>query len=179
MHVLIVDLLQYMEPYLSGADLSDSAGIMYKGLLRFMMLLLHDFPEFFCDYHFNLCEYIPNTSIQLRNLVLSAFPRNMMRLPDPFSSNLKVDSLPGINQPPIMLSSHVQILEKFGFLEDIKKYLKTRAPATFLDSILDLVLLRDAKNSTTRYNVPIMNALVLYTGSVASSSYYYFEISET
>ena len=54
MHVLIVDLLQYMEPYLSGADLSDSAGIMYKGLLRFMMLLLHDFPEFFCDYHFNL-----------------------------------------------------------------------------------------------------------------------------
>jgi CCR4-NOT transcription complex subunit 1 len=170
MHVLIVDLLQYMEPYLSGADLSDSAGIMYKGLLRFMMLLLHDFPEFFCDYHFNLCEYIPNTSIQLRNLVLSAFPRNMMRLPDPFSSNLKVDSLPGINQPPIMLSSHVQILEKFGFLEDIKKYLKTRAPATFLDSILDLVLLRDAKNSTTRYNVPIMNALVLYTGSVASSS---------
>jgi CCR4-NOT transcription complex subunit 1 len=170
MQVLIVDLLQYMEPYLTGGDLSDSAGVMYKGLLRFMMLLLHDFPEFFCDYHFNLCEYIPNTAIQLRNLVLSAFPRNMMRLPDPFSPNLKVDSLPGINQPPIILSSHVNILEKFGFLENIKMYLKTRAPAKFLDNILELVLLRDPKQSTTRYNVPVMNALVLFSGSVASSS---------
>jgi CCR4-NOT transcription complex subunit 1 len=32
---------------------------------------------------------IPPNCIQLRNLILSAFPRNM-RLPDPFTPNLKV-----------------------------------------------------------------------------------------
>jgi CCR4-NOT transcription complex subunit 1 len=40
----------------------------------------------------------------MRNLVLSAFPRNM-RLPDPFTPNLKVDLLPEIAQPPRILST--------------------------------------------------------------------------
>ena len=69
MQVLIVDLLQYMEPYISGADLSDSAGVMYKGLLRFMMLLLHDFPEFLAEYAPTLVAVIPSPAVQLRNLV--------------------------------------------------------------------------------------------------------------
>ena len=36
--------------------------------------------------------------MQMRNLVLSAFPR-AMRLPDPFTPNLKVDLLPEIGEP--------------------------------------------------------------------------------
>lgn len=45
--------------------------------------------RFLCEYHFSLCEAIPAPAVQMRNLVLSAFPRNM-RLPDPFTPNLKV-----------------------------------------------------------------------------------------
>ena len=63
----------------------------------------HDFPEFLCDYHLALCDAIPHTCVQLRNLVLSAFPRHMM-LPDPFTPNLKVDLLPESSQPPTVLS---------------------------------------------------------------------------
>lgn len=55
-----------------------------------LLVLLHDFPEFLCDYHYGFCDVIPPNCIQLRNLILSAFPRNM-RLPDPFTPNLKVD----------------------------------------------------------------------------------------
>lgn len=54
-----------------------------------LLVLLHDFPEFLCDYHYGFCDVIPPNCIQLRNLILSAFPRNM-RLPDPFTPNLKV-----------------------------------------------------------------------------------------
>lgn len=64
-----------------------------------LLVLLHDFPEFLCEYHFQLCNVIPPSCIQMRNLILSAFPRNM-RLPDPFTPNLKVDLLPEINQSP-------------------------------------------------------------------------------
>lgn len=62
-----------------------------------LLVLLHDFPEFLCDYHYGFCDVIPPNCIQLRNLILSAFPRNM-RLPDPFTPNLKVDerSLPSL-----------------------------------------------------------------------------------
>ena len=40
----------------------------------------------------------------MRNLVLSAFPR-AMRLPDPFTPNLKVDLLPEIAAPPRFVPS--------------------------------------------------------------------------
>lgn len=60
-----------------------------QGSLRVLLVLLHDFPEFLCDYHFSFCDVIPPNCIQMRNLILSAFPRNM-RLPDPFTPNLKV-----------------------------------------------------------------------------------------
>lgn len=72
---------------------------MLQGTLRVLLVLLHDFPEFLCEYHFQLCNVIPPSCIQMRNLILSAFPRNM-RLPDPFTPNLKVDLLPEINQSP-------------------------------------------------------------------------------
>lgn len=62
---------------------------IYQGTLRVLLVLLHDFPEFLCDYHFSFCDVIPPNCIQMRNLILSAFPRNM-RLPDPFTPNLKV-----------------------------------------------------------------------------------------
>ena len=73
--------------------------LLYKGTLRVLLVLLHDFPEFLCDNHFVLCEVIPPTCIQLRNLVLSAFPK-AMRLPDPFTPNLKVGwGCPGLHPP--------------------------------------------------------------------------------
>lgn len=65
--------------------------LLYKGTLRVLLVLLHDFPEFLCDHHFSFCDVIPPSCIQMRNLILSAFPRNM-RLPDPFTPNLKVSS---------------------------------------------------------------------------------------
>lgn len=79
----------FLEPYLRAADLCDSVRQLYKGTLRVLLVLLHDFPEFLCEHHFKLCDVIPASCIQMRNLILSAFPRNM-RLPDPFTPNLKV-----------------------------------------------------------------------------------------
>ena len=84
-------MLRFLYPYLLRGELTDAIRLMYKGTLRVLLVLLHDFPEFLCDHHYILCDVIPPTCIQLRNLVLSAFPKNM-RLPDPFTPNLKVRS---------------------------------------------------------------------------------------
>ena len=72
-------------------DLMSSLIIKFcvQGTLRLLLVLLHDFPEFLCDYDYGFCDVIPANFIQLRNLILSAFPRNM-RLPDQFTPNLKV-----------------------------------------------------------------------------------------
>lgn len=96
---LLIGLLQFLEPALRAAELAEPLRLLYKGTLRLLLVLLHDFPEFLCEHQYRLCEVIPPPAIQMRNLILSAFPRNM-RLPDPFTPNLKVDLLPEIAAPP-------------------------------------------------------------------------------
>ncbi|GAB2213083.1 hypothetical protein Droror1_Dr00021101 [Drosera rotundifolia] len=74
-----------------------------KGTLRVMLVLLHDFPEFLCDYHFSFCDVIPASYIQMWNIILSAFTQNM-RLPDPSTPNLKIGLYQEMAQPPLILS---------------------------------------------------------------------------
>ena len=85
-----------------------------QGCLRVLLVLLHDFPEFLCDYHYGFCDVIPPNCIQMRNLILSAFPRNM-RLPDPFTPNLKVDMLADITQPPRILTNFAAMIQPASF----------------------------------------------------------------
>ena len=99
MQRLLVGLFRFLHPFLSAAELSPPVRMLYRGALRVLLVLLHDFPEFLCDHHLDLCDVIPPNCVQMRNLVLSAFPR-AMRLPDPFTPNLKVDLLPEISQSP-------------------------------------------------------------------------------
>lgn len=81
-----------------------------QGTLRVLLVLLHDFPELLCEYHFGLCDCVPPSCIQMRNLLLSAFPR-AMRLPDPFTLGLKVTpSAP----PPWRLLLHVVYCSVLG-----------------------------------------------------------------
>ncbi len=63
--------------------------LMYKGTMRVLLILLHDFPEFLCNYHFSFCDMIPSSCIQMRNVILDAHPQDM-RVVDPASPNLKV-----------------------------------------------------------------------------------------
>nr|XP_042707956.1 CCR4-NOT transcription complex subunit 1 isoform X8 [Chrysemys picta bellii] len=134
-----------------------------KGTLRVLLVLLHDFPEFLCDYHYGFCDVIPPNCIQLRNLILSAFPRNM-RLPDPFTPNLKVDMLSEINIAPRILTNFTGVMPP-QFKKDLDSYLKTRSPVTFLSDLRSN--LQVSNEPGNRYNIQLINALVLYVGTQA------------
>nr|GEX30571.1 CCR4-Not transcription complex subunit 1 isoform X2 [Tanacetum cinerariifolium] len=74
-------------------NLSEGSGEMFPGEavvpdVSEALRQLVEIPEFLCDYHFSFCDIIPPSCIQMRNIVLSAFPHKM-RLPDPSTSNLK------------------------------------------------------------------------------------------
>lgn len=161
---LLNDLFKFLAPFLRNVDLEKPIQLLYKGTLRVLLVLLHDFPEFLCDYHYGFCDLIPANCIQMRNLILSAFPRHM-RLPDPFTPNLKVEALPEITQAPRVLTNFASVIQPQSFKKDLDSYIKTRAPVTFLSE------LRSSLQATTepgmRYNVPLMNALVLYVGTQA------------
>ncbi|XP_031558067.1 CCR4-NOT transcription complex subunit 1-like isoform X2 [Actinia tenebrosa] len=161
---LLIDLFKFLAPFLRNAELAKQTHLLYKGTLRVLLVLLHDFPEFLCDYHFSFCDVIPPNCIQMRNLILSAFPRNM-RLPDPFTPNLKVDLLTDIAHSPRILTNFGAAIQPATFKKDLDSYLKTRTPVTFLTELRSH--LQVSTEPGTRYNVPLMNALVLYVGTQA------------
>lgn len=145
-----------MAPYLRQEELGDTVRLLYRGTLRVLLILLHDFPEFVSDYHNDLCDVIPSTCIQLRNLVLSAFPRSL-RLPDPFTPSLKIDLLPEIHFSPRVLSDSSVILKDVK--KDLDLYLQDRKTSVFLKE-----LLKKLKDENGEYNVPLLNAVVFYVG---------------
>ncbi|CAD7696161.1 unnamed protein product [Ostreobium quekettii] len=164
---LFMGLLLFMQPYLRHAELGDTLRLLYRGVMRVMLVLLHDFPEFLCDYHVELCNVIPPSCVQMRNLILSAFPSHM-RLPDPFTPNLKVDLLADINKEPNVFPEVSSLLPaelKLG----VDQYIKTRSPTGFLDELPQRLMLSQdvAKLEGTSYNVTLMNSVVLYTGILA------------
>jgi CCR4-NOT transcription complex subunit 1 len=168
---LLTGCLRFLEPRLRAAELSEPARVLYRGLLRVLLLLLHDVPEFLCDYAPMLCDAIPPSCIQMRNLVLSAFPRSM-RLPDPFTPNLKVDMLPEIAiSPRVAPETDAVLLEAAGgaLVAELDAFLVTRKPASLPTDLRSALLLSPAEATVagTRYNVALLNALVLRCGSAA------------
>lgn len=62
---LLVDLFKYLAPFLRNAELAKPVTLLYKGTLRVLLVLLHDFPEFLCDFHYGFCDVIPPNCIQV------------------------------------------------------------------------------------------------------------------
>merc|ERR1719334_2732658 len=159
-------LFKFLSPFLRNAELAKPVNRLYRGTLRVLLVLLHDFPEFLCDYHYGFCDVIPPNCIQMRNLILSAFPRNM-RLPDPFTPNLKVDMLPEISIAPRMVTNFAALI-KPSFKKDLDSYLKNRAPVSFLSELrTNLQNANQDPSGGMRYSISMINALVMYVGTQA------------
>mmetsp|Transcript_3255 Transcript_3255/g.6046 ORF Transcript_3255/g.6046 Transcript_3255/m.6046 type:complete len:2350 (+) Transcript_3255:179-7228(+) len=160
---LLVDIFRFLHPFLKEAQLSPSVRILYKGMLRVLLVLLHDFPEFLCSFHFSLCDAVPPSCIQLRNLILSAFPRSM-QLPDPFTPNLKVELLAETSKPPSILSNYTLALQEAGIRQELDNYLKTGQPATFPADLKELLVTFNGTTGKRDYKTSLINAVVLYVG---------------
>jgi len=169
---LLMDLFIFMEPSLCAAQLSPPIRLLYQGTLRVLLVLLHDFPEFLCDFHFSFCDLIPPTCIQIRNLILSAFPQSM-KLPDPFIPNLKVDLLPEIKEPPNIRSNYWEELVNVRIKSNLDMFLRSCKPLNFLPKLMTKLLQPNASlpvyTHGTKYNVSLINSLVLYIGARALS----------
>ena len=169
-HQLLIDLFLFLEPHLRKIDLTDSMRELYKGTMRVLLVLVHDYPSFLAGYHLSFCNVIPENCVQLRNLVLSAFPRGMV-LPDPFTPNLKIDVIPEMSQNPLVHSNVVGPINSMR--EDLDNYLKNRTSSDFLNGLTQ----RLYKSGTKEVDSGKVNALVLYVGIHAISKQQNSQIS--
>lgn len=156
-HQLLIDYLLFLEPHMKVGEMTPPVKKLYEGTLRVFLVILHDFPAFLAGYHLSLCNVIPDTCVQLRNLVLSATPKGM-NPPDPFTPNLKIDLLPEITQSPVVLSNVLGPIESFRTHLDV--FMKDGQRREFLSALPSLLM----KEGTNDVDSPKVNSLVLYVG---------------
>jgi CCR4-NOT transcription complex subunit 1 len=90
-----------------------------------------------------------------------------MRLPDPFTPNLKVECLPEIAVAPRTVANYASTI-KPNFKKDLDSYLKNRAPVSFLSEMrANLQVANPGESPGNRYNIQLINALVMHVGTSA------------
>lgn len=170
---LLCQFLSFQGRYISGTNFPPAITTMYKGTLRIFLVILHDYPEFLVEYHYALCNALPPSFVQLRNLVLSAFPATI-QLPDPLSTDLKIDDIPEVKSIPDLATDPANELQSLGIKKAVENYI--RAPSeTGISAIIALLKITTEKPtagigfSEIGVNIQAVNALVLYIGVMAAT----------
>jgi CCR4-NOT transcription complex subunit 1 len=138
---------------------------MYRGSLRLLLVLLHDFPEFLTEYYFSLCDVIPARCIQMRNIVLSAFPSDTI-LPDPYLRDAKFEAISEMGPIPPILSDFTSGLKIGDLRGHLDQYLLGRGSLALVQPLKDRLKLSatTADFALESYNASLINALVIYIG---------------
>jgi CCR4-NOT transcription complex subunit 1 len=169
-------LLSYMGEQLKPGNVTYFAKDLYKGVLRILLILHHDFPEFVAENHFQFCNVIPSHCAQLRNLILSAYPSSFHKLPDPFREGLKVERLEEMREAPRITGDLVTPLQEANIKNAVDSALKgSTANEAAIQTIRDSLCNPKTKDTglfwtPINVDVVLINALVLYIGQQAVSS---------
>ncbi|KAF8753414.1 Not1 protein [Rhizoctonia solani] len=164
-HRLLISLFRFLEPFLRNGELQNPTRTLFHGSLRLFMVLLHDFPEFLSEFYFSLCDVIPARCIQLRNIILSAYPPTL-RLPDPHRET-QLESLSDMGPIPPVLSDFTLGLRHGDMRAALDQCLLGRGSSALVTSLKENLMTQPASpNATTgdHYNIQALNALVMYVG---------------
>ncbi|KAJ2068431.1 CCR4-NOT core subunit cdc39, partial [Coemansia sp. S155-1] len=173
---LLESQLAFLQPFIASGQITESLKLLYRGMVCVILVVLHDFPEFLAAYALKLCDSIPANCVQLRNLLLSAYPREM-RLPEPLTPNLKIDLLPDVSCSPEISFAYADMLDQDHLRSGLERFLVAQSPASFAkDAARKLFAASsppadasampaasDAWPLAERYSAGLINAFVLHT----------------
>ncbi|KAI9803030.1 MAG: hypothetical protein M1825_002265 [Sarcosagium campestre] len=165
-------LLSFLGELLKPVTLTPTAKEAYRGFLRIMLVLHHDFPEFLSENHTTLCQAIPMHCIQPRNLVLSAYPSSFTELPDPFTAGLKVDRINEIRRAPVICGDIESPLRSSGIKEVVDAVLVSGPTDDQVATIVQAVQNPQHRETGIGFkpinvDLPLLTSLVVYVGTSA------------
>jgi CCR4-NOT transcription complex subunit 1 len=166
-------LLSYIGEQLKPGNISYIAKELYKGVLRILLILHHDFPEFVAENHFQFCNVIPAHCAQLRNLVLSAYPSSFHKLPDPFREGLKVERLEEMREAPRIAGDTALPLQRANIKHVIDNAVQgNNVSDSTIQQICEVIYSPESQETGLLYspinvNVVLLNAMALYIGQGA------------
>ncbi|KAI6241643.1 CCR4-Not complex component, variant [Aphelenchoides fujianensis] len=174
---LLLEHLRFLGPFLRCVNIPANIQTIYKGTIRIMLVILNDFPDVFCEYHYVLCDVIPPHCLQLRNFVLSASPREM-RLPDAMTPKVteKPELVNMMHENPVMHNELSALLDsevmRSVLSADVRTrldaYLRHRSDVAFLSELRNILMVNPSPGC--QYNISIVNAIVMHVGAFAIDS---------
>lgn len=157
---IMVTMVRYVGDHLKLVDVHDVVKEFVRACVKFFVVIQHDFPEFLAANHVQLCANMPPHAAQLRNIVLSASPRQE----------------PGEVQDPAALLGDYEVvathLQESGLLELVDQLLQN-GPTEDAIAHLTHAINRSDKGTVVFGNVELstdvslINAVVLYIGTFA------------
>ena len=164
-------MLSYVSDLLEPGVIPGIAKELYRGVLRILLILHHDFPEFLANNHYRLCNTIPINCTQLRNLVLSAYPSSILELPDPFTAGFKVDRLDEIRKAPTIAGDIIAPLRRGDMQSVLNNALRSSDISD--ESIHQITEVIDNYSGSSEESQPdavLLHSIVLYIGQTAMSA---------
>jgi CCR4-NOT transcription complex subunit 1 len=160
-------LFKFLNPFLQSATLHPPSRIMFKGALRILLVILKDFPEFLVEHYVGLCAAIPAHCIQLRNVVLCAFPRGVAIRQD-VESLADLPPMPEFQQVPEVRTDYVRFLEDAQVKSAVDECMQNGQGMSYLlpelrSRIAISVTTADGTPGVT-YNNTLLHSLTLYLG---------------
>jgi CCR4-NOT transcription complex subunit 1 len=166
---IVESLMLYVGELLKSLHLSTVTKEIYQGVLKFIVILQHDFPEFVAANHSKLCANIPSHCVQLHNLILDAKPSPYLKAPDPLQPGLKIDRINEIRESPDNENDVEAPLRQSGLFEILEQALQTGPSEDAIAHIAHAVQRRNGGQTGPGF-VPInvdrklLDSLVVYTG---------------
>lgn len=79
---LLKALFKFMRDYITEENLADKENgeiyqTFYKGVFKLLIVIIHDFSDFLSAYSLQLCLIPGPRFIQITNMIISAYPREM------------------------------------------------------------------------------------------------------
>lgn len=97
--LLLIDLLNFLNQYTHKNEVPNAVSVVYKGVLRVLLGISNDLPEYLIENHHELMNNLPSTYFQLKNVILSAIPKKMI-LPNPYDPQLSMAKMDLCQAPP-------------------------------------------------------------------------------
>ena len=158
---ILMSLLAYVCEHMKAIETPDLVKDYYRGTLKLMMVLQHDFPDYMAANCMRLACTVPQHCRQLRGLILNSSPRT-----DAEAAAMDAE----------VPESCISYLKDTGMLEVLEQLMQ-HGPSEDAIAHLTRAISRNDANDTTFGNVPLntdvqlVDNVVAFTGSHAVSRY--------
>lgn len=146
---LLQDLLEYLGNQLKSPDLTAVNKEVYRSVLKFLVVLQHDYPEFVSASYNQLCWAMPVHCAQLFATVLTATPPSVRKIPDPSQQGLKAtNQADELEDAPPIDRDVVEVLQQRGILDILSQGLQDGPSEGVLAHIVHLATRPDGQTPT-------------------------------